>query len=100
MNIRTVTAILCLTFLAGVALAEESELLAIVKANFEAADVDGSGSLDADEFPSLIDANAEHNLGRAATVKRLGVYDRAFKTADRDGDGVVSWSDLMASQSN
>ena len=75
--------------------AEEKNPMAIVKANFQAADRDGNGALDSREFPALIDANAEHKIGRAAMVKRFGAYDRAFSTADRDADGVVAWSELM-----
>ena len=75
--------------------AEEKNPMAIVKANFQAADRDGNGALDSREFPALIDANAEHKIGRAAMVKRFGAYDRAFSTADRDADGVVAWSERM-----
>ena len=75
--------------------AEEKNPMAIVKANFQAADRDGNGSLDSREFPALIDANAEHKIGRAAMVKRFGAYDQAFSTADQDADGVVAWSELM-----
>ena len=75
--------------------AAEKDPMAIVTATFQSADRDGSGSLDSSEFPALIDANAEHKSGRAAMVKRVGADNRAFNTADRDGDGVVAWSELM-----
>ena len=42
--------------------AEEKNPMAIVKANFQAADRDGNGALDSREFPALIDANAEHKM--------------------------------------
>ena len=98
MSYKSIGFALLLALLAVSALAQEPEVLAIVKANFEAADTDGNGTLSADEFPALIDANAAHNIGRAAMVKRMGFYDRAFATADKDGDGSVSWSDLIASK--
>ena len=98
MNLKLPTAVVCITLFSGGAFAEENKILEIVKANFEAADMDGNGSLDKKEFPSLIDANAEHNIGRAKMAKRFGAYDRAFKTADKDGDGAVTWSELMSNQ--
>jgi len=85
--------------LAGIGVhAEEQNPMTIVKANFQAADADGNGSLDSREFPALIDANAEHKIGRAAMVKRFGAYVRAFNKADRDGDGAVAWSELMSNR--
>jgi len=94
---HAVRAAVLLLSLAGshVAVAEENEVRAIVEANFEAADADGSGSLDASEFRALIDANAGHQIGRAAMVRRFGAYDRAFGRADRDGDGSVAWSEIV-----
>lgn len=79
-------------------LAQEADVLTIVKTNFEAADADGNGSLDSIEFPSLINANAENQIGRAAMVKRFGAYDRAFSTADRNGDGEVAWTEILAAR--
>ena len=79
-------------------IAEEQDLLSIARDNFQAADADGDSSLDPTEFRSLINANAESNIGRASTVKRFGAYDRAFKTADRNGDGSVAWSEIIATR--
>lgn len=93
------SAMLVLLLLAApVTMAEEQDLRSIVEANFEAADTDGDGRLGPDEFRSLIDANAEKNIGRAAMVKRFGAYERAFATADRDGDGSVVWPELVTNQ--
>lgn len=89
-------AVLLLSLAGGhIAVAEENDVRAIVKANFEAADADGSGSLDPSEFQALIDANAKHEIGRAAMVRRFGAYHRAFVRADRDGDGSVAWSEIV-----
>ena len=94
-------AALVLVLVAGFAVqADEQDPMALVKANFQAADADGDGALDAGEFPALIDANAEHKIGRAAMVTRFGAYDRAFNTADRNGDGVVAWSEIMANRAD
>ncbi len=79
-------------------LAQDNDLLGIVKTNFDAADVDSNGSLDAAEFPALINANAEHDIGRSKMVKRFGAYERAFNTADKDGDGQVAWAEIMANR--
>lgn len=76
--------------------AEEPDVLSIVEANFKAADADGNESLDPTEFQSLIDANAENEIGRAATVKRFGAYKRAFKRADQNSDGRVAWSEILS----
>ena len=98
MNIKLIGMTFLLFYLSSATVANKQDLQAIVKANFEAADADGNGSLNENEFPALIDANAKYEIGRAAMVKRFGAYKRAFNTADRDGDGEVSWSDLMANQ--
>ena len=79
--------------------AQERDVLSIIEANFAAADADGSTGLDATEFRSLIDANAISKIGRAATVKRFGAYDRAFNIADKDGDGFVTWTEIMENRS-
>jgi Ca2+-binding EF-hand superfamily protein len=67
-----------------------------VQANFKAADADGNGQLSAAEFKTFIDLNADHKLGRAASIRRFGVYTQAFQKADSNGDGVVSREEVAA----
>lgn len=81
--------------IAPVALADGDEEQAMREANFKAADADGDGALTQEEFRVFIDANARDNVGRAATVKRFGAYDRAFNRVDQDGSGTVTWSEIM-----
>ena len=95
---KLLIAALLVTSLAD-ATAQERDVLSIVEANFAAADADGSTGLDATEFRALIDANALSKIGRAATVKRFGAYDRAFDIADKDGDGSVTWDEIMENRS-
>jgi Ca2+-binding EF-hand superfamily protein len=67
-----------------------------VRAHFEQADVNKDGQLDVAEFKTFINLNADHGLGRAATVRRFGMYGKAFATADANKDGVVSRQELAA----
>ena len=76
-------------------IAEEQDSLAIAETNFIAADRDGDGKLDQYEFRFLIDANAENNIGRAATIRRFNAYDRAFQRVDRNSDGSVLWTEVV-----
>jgi Ca2+-binding EF-hand superfamily protein len=80
--------------LAPFANADASEQQAIREANFAAADADGDGALTPTEFKAFIDANADDNLGQAATLRRFGAYDRAFKKLDKD-ESTVTWSEVM-----
>ncbi len=66
------------------------------QANFLAADVNKDEKLDLAEFTAFINLNADHNLGRAATIRRLGMYGRAFKEADANGDAAVSKQEIAA----
>ena len=66
------------------------------QANFIAADVNKDERLDMAEFTTFINLNADHGLGRAATVRRMGMYSKAFATADANKDGVVSKEEITA----
>ena len=48
------------------------------------------------EFKTFIDLNADHKLGRAASIRRFGMYIKAFKTIDANGDGVVTKDEIAA----
>lgn len=66
------------------------------QANFHAADVDKNEQLNVAEFKTFINVNADHNLGRASSIRRLGMYTKAFKVADANGDGVVTKEEIAA----
>jgi Ca2+-binding EF-hand superfamily protein len=66
------------------------------QAHFKAADADSDGQLSVAEFKTFIDLNADHNLGRASSIRRFGIYTNAFKKADANGDGVVSKEEIAA----
>jgi Ca2+-binding EF-hand superfamily protein len=66
------------------------------QAHFKAADADRNGQLSVAEFKTFIDLNADHKLGRAASIRRFGVYTQAFQKADANGDGVVSKEEIAA----
>ncbi|GAA0785406.1 hypothetical protein E1180_18265 [Roseibium denhamense] len=63
--------------------------------NYQAADQDGDGVLVYDEFVSFIDMNAAANIGNAGRVQSRGLYARAFKRLDGNGDGFVSPAELQ-----
>lgn len=67
-----------------------------LRANFEAADIDRNEQLNMAEFKTFINLNADHNLGQASSVRRLGMYTKAFKKADANGDGVVTKEEIAA----
>lgn len=64
--------------------------------NFVEADVDANGALTLSEFTTLIDLNAEDDLGVARLVKRSGRYQTAFRRLDADADGRVSVEEMAA----
>ena len=77
---------------------EDDDHGTIAEANFESADADGDGALDRDEFKAFINANAEHNLGRAKQIRRFRAYVRAFSRLDSDGSKSVTWAEIQAAQ--
>ena len=83
----------------GAASAQESDNHGdIAETDFESADADGDGALDRDEFKAFINANAEHNLGRAKQIRRFRAYGRAFSRLDSDGSKSVTWAEIQAAQ--
>lgn len=66
------------------------------RANFLEADVNEDKQLDRDEFTTFIDLNAEDGLGRASTIRSLGMHGTAFGRVDANGDGLVSREEIEA----
>jgi Ca2+-binding EF-hand superfamily protein len=66
------------------------------QANFQAADGDKNEQLDVAEFKEFINLNADHNLGRAAAIRRFGMYKKAFQEVDANGDGTVTKEEIAA----
>ena len=66
------------------------------QANFVQADVNKDEQLDYTEFKTFINLNADHNLGRAAAVRRFSMYEKAFGQADANRDGIVSKQEITA----
>lgn len=67
-----------------------------LKANFLAADADNNGQLNVAEFNTFINLNADHKLGRASSIRRFGMYKKAFKEIDANGDGIVTKEEIAA----
>jgi Ca2+-binding EF-hand superfamily protein len=61
-----------------------------VQTNFKMADVDKNDQLSMAEFQIFINLNADQNLGQAVTVRRFGIYTKAFKKLDANGDGILT----------
>jgi len=64
--------------------------------NFQQADANGDGALNAGEFETLINLNAADNLGQAARLANSGNYQRAFNRIDQNRDGIVTQAELQA----
>lgn len=67
-----------------------------VRANFQEADSNDDDQLDSDEFTTFINLNADDNLGRASTIRSLGMYGTAFSRADVNDDGFVTREEIEA----
>lgn len=61
-----------------------------VQTNFKTADVDRNDQLNLAEFKIFINLNADQNLGQAISVRRFGIYTKAFKKLDANGDGILT----------
>lgn len=61
-----------------------------VQTNFKTADVDNNDQLNLAEFKIFINLNADQNLGQAISVRRFGIYNKAFKKLDANGDGILT----------
>ena len=66
------------------------------QANFGQADINKDEQLDLGEFTTFIELNADHGIGRAGTVRRLGMHKRAFGQTDANRDGFVSKQEIDA----
>ncbi|MEM9046386.1 MAG: hypothetical protein AAGC81_17010 [Pseudomonadota bacterium] len=68
----------------------------VVAENFLQADANADGALTFEEFTTLIDLNAEDEIGRAALVKRMGKQSTAFGRLDANADGIVTTEEISA----
>jgi len=67
-----------------------------VRANFQEADVSEDQQLDLDEFTTFVNLNADHGLGRASTIRRLGMHGMAFGRVDANGGGFALREEIEA----
>jgi hypothetical protein len=65
---------------------------------FRASDRDASGSLDFQEFATLVGYMAASGRRIAVYVQRTGLYGVAFGRVDRNGDGLATPDELIAAQ--
>lgn len=61
-----------------------------VQTNFKTADADRNDQLNLAEFKIFVNLNADQNLGQAINVRRFGIYTKAFKKLDANGDGILT----------
>ena len=61
-----------------------------VQTNFKTADADRNDQLNLAEFKIFVNLNADQNLGQAISVRRFGIYTKAFKKLDANGDGILT----------
>jgi len=69
---------------------------ALLVENVAQADANGDGMLEFAEFETLIDLNAEDDLGMASRLRNSGRLQMAFNRIDADGDGVLTQPELQA----
>jgi Ca2+-binding EF-hand superfamily protein len=93
---QVVTSVALIVLLTMSASAHANPQRAQLQANFQASDVDKNEQLNAAEFKTFIDLNADHKLGRAVSIRRFGMYTQAFKAIDANGDGVVTKEEIAA----
>jgi Ca2+-binding EF-hand superfamily protein len=93
---QVVTSMALIALLTMSASAHANPQLAKLQANFQASDLDKNEQLNAAEFKTFIDLNADHKLGRAVSIRRFGMYTQAFKATDANGDGVVTKEEIAA----
>lgn len=80
--------------------AVSDENKALMKKNFESADLNGDTSLTEQEFQVFIDFNADDELGQAARIRRLDAYTKVFRKLDQDENSGVSWLEVVEGQGN
>jgi Ca2+-binding EF-hand superfamily protein len=95
-NTPLVTTTVALVALTLPAAANDNLKRAQAQTNFQAADIDKNEQMNQAEFKTFINLNADHKLGQASSVRRLGMYTKAFKKADANGDGVVTKEEIAA----
>jgi len=66
------------------------------RTNFSQADANQDDQLDLAEFTTFVDLNAEHGLGRASMIRRLGMHDTVFGRIDTNSDGHASREEIEA----
>lgn len=69
---------------------------AMAAENFMQADANEDGALTRGEFETLINLNAEDNIGKAKMVRRFGRYDTAFGRIDANADGFATPEEMKA----
>jgi Ca2+-binding EF-hand superfamily protein len=90
------TGILAISMVVDAAPAVAQDQRDQARINFEQADANKDGVLDLAEFTTFINLNADHNLGRAPSIRRFGRYKQAFTTLDTNKDGFVSREEIAA----
>ena len=65
-------------------------------ANVVQADADRDGALNHAEFGSLINLNANNNVGKARLIRRFDMYEAVFGRIDENGDGLVMPLEMKA----
>ncbi|TWI84826.1 EF hand domain-containing protein [Roseibium hamelinense] len=92
---RSVFGAIGLLALGGLPATASSQTAETAARNYQAADQNDDGVLVYEEFVSFIDMNAAANLGNARRVQSRGLYARAFKRLDGNGDGFVTPVELQ-----